>query len=510
MIRYVNWLGTMAEMRLLGRKQAMVNLFGNYSYLVFLAVTGIIMVPLYLHYIGAELYGGWLATGNLVNMLSILDLGLNLIFMQKLSEAYAQDKVQRFTDLLSGATTLTLMVFFASLAGGAVFAHYAPGWVKIQGAAATQLKTALMFTASGLGLSFCVLNLGAAYASLNAPLVPVAASLLGQIVWIVTTWAGLRMGHGVVALGVASALRQLIQLVIALPLFMWVLHKRSLPPLFPRWRRMREYLHACLPTMSGRWLGFLANNCQEFVIGAMFSMEATVLFSITRRLPDLCGSLFGPFGSSVYPTLSAAAGEDWQPRVAIVRKVLSISSFMMAWVLGACVLVNHWFIGMWVGPQFYGGPWLNIAICVSTFIISRYGIMNFICLSQGFFAITAFCEILNSVAQLLLLLTLVAWLGPIGLPLGRSVPLVAGVVYLLPRILRSRLGPHPTVMREGLGSSVAIFSAACILSAGLSPQWSFFAAVVFAGILPFTSANGRSALRQIMERCAALGRRFKS
>ena len=496
-------------MRLVGRRQAMVNVAGSYSYLAFLAITGIIMVPLYLHYIGAELYGGWLATGNLVNMLSVLDLGLNLIFMQKLSKAYAEGDVNGYADLLGGATTLTLIIFFLAFGGGVVFANYAPGWVKMQGPSAAALKIALMYTASGLGLSFCVQNLSVAFQSLNAPLVTVVASLLGQIVWVVSVWIGLRLRHGVIALGVASALRQLIQLLVLLPLFMWVLRQRSLPPLRPRWRRMREYMRACLPTMAGRWLGFIANNCQELVIGMLFSLEATVLFSVTSRLPNLFGSLLGPIGSSVYPALSAAAGEDWRPRVEVVRKVLNVSSFMTVWVMGICVLMNQGFISIWVGQQYYGGPWLNIAICASIFIVSRYGTTNFICLSQGYFVSMGLCEIFNAIAQLLLLLTLVVWFGPIGLPLGRSIPLTVGVLYLLPRIMRGRWGPHHAVLSEGLASSTAIFCAACVISVELAPSWSLIAAVAFAGILPAASRSIRSAVRQAMEMRAPFLARLK-
>ena len=49
------------------------------------------MVPLYLKYIPVELYGAWLATGNIVNWLLVVDPGISTVVMQRVGKSYGAD-----------------------------------------------------------------------------------------------------------------------------------------------------------------------------------------------------------------------------------------------------------------------------------------------------------------------------------------------------------------------------------------------------------------------------------
>ena len=51
-------------------------------------ITGIIMVPLYLRFIPFEVYGAWLASGNMLAWLSTIDPGLTLVLQQRIAAAY--------------------------------------------------------------------------------------------------------------------------------------------------------------------------------------------------------------------------------------------------------------------------------------------------------------------------------------------------------------------------------------------------------------------------------------
>ena len=46
---------------------------------------GIILVPIYLVYIPKDLYGYWLATGNILTIISLLDPGIGGVVTQKVS-----------------------------------------------------------------------------------------------------------------------------------------------------------------------------------------------------------------------------------------------------------------------------------------------------------------------------------------------------------------------------------------------------------------------------------------
>ena len=55
------------------------NLFFQYTSIVLTVIWSIVLVPLYLKFIPLDIYGAWLATGNIVAWLSIMDPGLSAV-----------------------------------------------------------------------------------------------------------------------------------------------------------------------------------------------------------------------------------------------------------------------------------------------------------------------------------------------------------------------------------------------------------------------------------------------
>ena len=53
------------------------------------------MVPLYLKYISAETYGVWLATGNVLFWLGVLDPGFSQVIVQRISLYYGADNLSK-------------------------------------------------------------------------------------------------------------------------------------------------------------------------------------------------------------------------------------------------------------------------------------------------------------------------------------------------------------------------------------------------------------------------------
>ena len=68
------------------------NLFFGSVGLVQAAIVGILFVPLYLSYLGVELWGQWLALGSIFILLSSMDLGINQGLLQRIGFNFASDE----------------------------------------------------------------------------------------------------------------------------------------------------------------------------------------------------------------------------------------------------------------------------------------------------------------------------------------------------------------------------------------------------------------------------------
>jgi hypothetical protein len=65
------------------------NLLFNYANSAVLMLCGLVLTPIYLGSIPETTFGVWLATGNLVAWLSLVDPGLNAVVQQRIAAAYA-------------------------------------------------------------------------------------------------------------------------------------------------------------------------------------------------------------------------------------------------------------------------------------------------------------------------------------------------------------------------------------------------------------------------------------
>lgn len=130
------------------------NILASYATQIYVTLVGILILPLYLKYMGAEAYG-------LVGFFTMLQAWFNLLDMG-LTPTVARETA-RFrggaTDALSYRRLLRALqlIFFvvALLGGGAMFVfsgHIATGWLKVQTLPLAQVQLALQLMAVGVAL----------------------------------------------------------------------------------------------------------------------------------------------------------------------------------------------------------------------------------------------------------------------------------------------------------------------------------------------------------------------
>lgn len=64
-------------------KASIYNYLFNSINAIIVIINGIVMVPIYFHYMSVSTYGAWLATGNMVAMLGLLESGFSSVITQK-------------------------------------------------------------------------------------------------------------------------------------------------------------------------------------------------------------------------------------------------------------------------------------------------------------------------------------------------------------------------------------------------------------------------------------------
>jgi len=136
-------------------KASIYNYLFNLSNLLFVIISGVFMVPLYLKFIDINTYGSWLATGNLIGLVSILEAGLDFIITQKLAVAWQTNDKLRFSKLAGSSMIVALVIALVIVLLTWIMSFFIAGWVNTPENDVDILKLSILV--SGLTAGFTIL-----------------------------------------------------------------------------------------------------------------------------------------------------------------------------------------------------------------------------------------------------------------------------------------------------------------------------------------------------------------
>ena len=98
-------------------KASIYNYLFNSINAIIVIINGIVMVPIYFHYMSVSTYGAWLATGNMVAMLGLLESGFSSVITQKMAAAIGDGDDEKYRKL-AGANIATAVMLAVAICYG--------------------------------------------------------------------------------------------------------------------------------------------------------------------------------------------------------------------------------------------------------------------------------------------------------------------------------------------------------------------------------------------------------
>ena len=342
-------------------------------------VTGIFLVPLTLHSLGARLWGVWLASGEVLAYAGMTDLGMLAVLPWMIAEAEGR----RNRDEISGLVAQGIWL------GGVVAVVY----VGVSVVLWQLLPSALFLNAGDRHLVVRPLALTVVMIAATYPLSAYRAYLTGtqDVAFIgvmtlaqnalsaVLTAVLLLKGFGLYALAVATAGPPLagaaLYFIRAARLAPDVVFRFALPH-----GRTLKFLFS---NGIGVWFGNLgwqllaASN--GIVITYLGHPEWVAVYACTSKLSAMCMPLAWVLPDSGHIGLAQLHGENRSaPRVRSVIALMQRLHLVIAGVVAVGLLAfNPAFVTWWVGPQMFGGlplnAWLALGVVVHSF---THGLMT--------------------------------------------------------------------------------------------------------------------------------------
>jgi O-antigen/teichoic acid export membrane protein len=398
-------------------------------------VQGVLLVPLYLRFVGELLYGAWLATGNIIAYLGLLDLGLNSVIIQKVAEAYGARDLPRLRRYLGSglgvALVLSMLPALMGWAGGGQLPRIIPipageeGTLKLAFIVAG-VSTSLMLGAYAAGGVLCAFQ-----RQLVHGLLVVGSTALG----LLATVGLLFRGYGLLAIPLGSLLQSSLCLAGELAAC-WFFKRRLLGPARLRWEwaTVRELLQPAVTLFLARGGSTLVRQSDNLLIALVLDARAVLIYALTKRAFEALAMLAGHFVGAFVPALAHLFGEV-RDRLAVrglTGTLLHVTGVLGLVLMGGYVVLNQAFMALWVGPELYAGDLVTLLIGFYGFLYVLSLAFYHIIFAQGRLYLVALANGSEALLRIALVLALLHFLGLPGAALGALGSLAATGLWILP------------------------------------------------------------------------------
>jgi len=468
------------------------------------------MVPLYLKFIPVDVYGVWLASGNILVWLGAVDPGLTTVLQQQVGYAYGKQDFKTIRDVTGCGLIISVVIAAFIITIGIVVARYLPALLNLPSSVDAMVITlAFVLAVIGNALSFFSFSVSSInqglQSSLGYGMVNISVTFLGLVLQIILLYKG----YGLLALAFASLFCGLFYALGQSTYLAWRLLGEKIGfnfsySAFPALIKLLSY------SFLGRAAGIIVNNVDLFVVTRFLGPQSVTILSLTRKVPVFSRELINQPSVAFMPAISHLAGSG---EIDKARHVLTRLIRIMIWalfaILGGIIALNGDFVKLWVGPELFAGKLINLLLCIGIFISLASYCLSCICIALGDIKGSSIATFGQSVLFLILVILGTKYFGLTGTVSALPISVLAVSAWYYPmsfsKLIKLPLKDWKNIVVEGVLSLAVI----AVLTTGffwIHPQnwFQFFAAVLLfclldAWLIYMFSRNFRTEVENIIK-----------
>jgi len=409
-----------------GLRRIAQNVLSNWFALAVTTLVGFFLSPFVVHHLGNVVYGVWVIIGSLVSYMGLLDLGLRGAVTRFVSKGAAQQNDVEASQAVSGALWIRLWISLAIVAAGlllsAVFHRIFTIPVELQHPA----RVALLITAITVAINLWCGVFGGVLVALHRYDLTSSVSILQTVARATGMVFLLRSGHGILALAMWDLCTWVIANSVTVVLCFHVYPRLKVvfgrPDKVTLHKLWNYSVYAFVINIAIQVVYYTDN----MVVGAFLSPAAVTLYAIgglvinyARQIVSSMTTTFTPLAS----TYEASGNVESLRRLAIhgTRAALLISLPIEV----ALFFRGHTFIRLWMGDQYaqVSGNVMQILL-LSVVLASANTTSAGIVYGMEKHKRTAWWASGEAVANLVLSISLVRYIGIYGVAWGTTIPSV--------------------------------------------------------------------------------------
>lgn len=450
-----------------GRAVSLLAAGGWLATLIYTAQS-ILLVPLYLQYLGSTLYGLWLASGGVLVWLAMMDFGIAALTTQRCGAAYGQGDLQTAVAYFRHGAVITCGLALVLIVLGLVLGLYVPAIFHADPKLVEPLRQAFWiatFTAAVAIVLEYVRGFAAAFQRVGKL---VAAGIAGDLLAIAVTVGGLWLGWGLLALALGGLTRFFVPAVVG------SVHAIALCRTAgsrPGWSAtiFQDFRSSAPSLLAARSTGQLALGLPSVLIGRFIGPEATVVYSVSVRAIQVADMIFNQALTASSGALShLRGGADRGAFLQGLGRWALVVAALVVFPLAMCAGANSGFVRLWVGADHYAGQAFTLLAVVAGLSAAALRSLQHLSFNLGATGPSARLWTAEHVARSLILLILIPTVGIMGAPLATLV----AVLLMAPSVIglaRRSIGEWPAAPARAVIIRAAVLVSIVALAAIVSP-----------------------------------------
>ena len=395
---------------------------------VVMIVNGIVLVPLYFKFMSISAYGAWLATGNVVGVFGLMEMGLASVITQKMSFALANKDNTEFMKLASANVYTAIILSISVFVLGLTISPFVANWIHVSNDIKESITIAYIIALFSASITIMVSLYGAFpqvwQETKTIGIINSVVNLLGIASLVVYLYSG----FGVVSLALGYVTRALLNLIGQ---GFWV---------FIKWKKLKlgrpEFnfiiitmlLKDSLYPFLSKLSNMLTGNSTSFIIASFFNPALAAIYDITSKIVVVACNFINIVNGSFFALFAITFGSKDKLKI---NNLIKRVSFIFLTILIFAILFSMVFtkpiVYFWVGLDKYGGNSLLAFIVIATLITQLKQYFNNLLYTGGLIKKSAKLDIYSSFLYLVLLFSLIKMLRIYTIPLAN---IIAGLIFI--------------------------------------------------------------------------------
>lgn len=375
---------------------------------IIVIVNGIVMVPIYFHYMSVSTYGAWLATGNMVAMLGLLESGFSSVITQKMAAAIGLGDNVKYGKLAGANIVTAVIIAIGILLIGLSISPFITGWINVDASMASEIRLSYIVALLASAVAILVSLFGAfPQVWQDTKAVGIINTCTGLIA-IASLVAFLLSGFGVISIAMSYLVRAILNLIFQ---GAWIIRKwkrESIQKPIYLLSESKLLAKDCIYPFFSKLSGVLMGHSQSFIIAYFMNPALAAVYDLTSKVCSVAYGFVSQTNGSFFALFSLTLSSGDKDRISnIFRNTTQFFSISLAVVGLYSICFTESVINYWVGLDKYGGTCLLILIVVAKIVFQFRVYCNNILYTGGLINISAKLDILCAIVYIGILLAII-------------------------------------------------------------------------------------------------------